>query len=171
MILNSNYFAIYDFILVLISFFILLHAFQKGFLRQLLDLVATILSFAGAWWFYDDLSQAYPLVHVYRLIDDPLNNLLWFVLLIIGIRIFLRLFIYLFHASRPKRKMNALSFMNHVAGLGIGFVQVGCIFFLWTAFCQLPFIENGDTYVQHSVVIHTVNQWKEEVSDHVNNLQ
>lgn len=171
MILQSNYFAIYDFVLVLISFFILLRAFHKGFLRQLFDLMATILSFVGAWWFYDDLSQAYPLVHLSSLIDDPLNKLVWFVLLILGIRIFLRLFLFLVDASRPKRKKSALSLINHMAGLGIGFVEVGCIFFLWTAFCQLPFVENGDTYVQHSVVIHTVNQWKEEVTDHVNNLR
>lgn len=167
MILNPNYFAVYDFVLVIISLIILIHAFQKGFLRQLLGFISTILSFVGAWAFYDAASQAYPLVHLSSLIDDPLNKLLWFLLLLVGIRLVVGLFVFIFRASKPKKKMSPLSFLNHLAGLGLGIMEVSCVFFLWMAFCQMPFVTNGDTYIQHSVVIHTVNQWKDEVNRYV----
>lgn len=149
MILREEYFILYDLIAIVIAVLLLMHAYRKGLMAQIFGVVAWIISFVAAWLMYDGLSASFSIVEL-PLFDDAFNQLLWFFLCFTACRLicaFIRGFVF-----GGKKKKTALSFLNHVGGLLIGFIEVCIIIQCWFSFCQLPFVENGETYIQQSLL-------------------
>lgn len=166
MVLNPEYFKTYDLVLAIVMIVILFRSYQKGLILQLWGIASTIGSLLGAYFLYASMTKTYPLFDVPLIgtADTMVSGFLWFVLLFIGLKWIFFIFQRIFQASIGKAP-KPLSVVNHLAGLGIGLIEVIIILNLWISFCGLPLVKNGDSYIESSQWTQIRNQVKQEVKN------
>ncbi len=159
--LQTSYFIFYDLFIGFICIFILYRAYKKGLFAQIFGVLSFLASFIGACFLYTYLAQHISIVHQ-GLFSDALNQLLCFILSLIGLKLLLTLFYFMFKKRKGKKK-TPLTIMNQIGGLVLGLIEVyvfiQCCFF----FCSLPFVENGNQYKEESYIVKTEEKIIEEV--------
>lgn len=149
-------FWIYNVFIVLISLVFMYLAYHKGFIRQLLDVVSLVASYVISAFLCNHMASLFPLYSISTSIelvndfsDSLINSILWFVILIFLLRIAYWIVCWF---SRKALKFKALSFINKILGLVLGFVKVVMILTIITLFLKLPFVQNGNLFIENSVL-------------------
>ncbi|AMC93867.1 hypothetical protein AOC36_07680 [Erysipelothrix larvae] len=144
-------------LLVLLFLFVLYRGYKKGFLLQVLDLISWGVSAIVAWLFSPVFARIISLVSVEATqiealdtsLNASLNQLAWFGILLILIRIILLVVTPL---ASLISKMPLIKQVNSVAG-GIFSVVVYCVYvLLLIVFLSLPIVSNGQVVVDKTVL-------------------
>lgn len=165
MTLNTSNYEIYDLILLIVCLFVIIRGYRRGFLYQVYGLFVTIGSYFAAAFFYDKMSIAYPLTQIPLIgsLGGMLDRVLWFVILLIGVRWLLFLLRKLFFHAQGKQS-TPVSVLNRLAGLIFGIIEAVVLVVIVFAFCQLPFVENGKEYKEISIFTIVEKQIVERVN-------
>lgn len=156
MTLVMENFWIYNLIIIIVSAIFLYLAYRKGFVRQLLDVVSLVASYVISAFLCSHMASIFPLYSMATSIefvndfsDSLINSILWFVILIFLLRVAYWIVCW---CSRKVLKIKALSFINRILGLLLGFIKVVMVLTVITLFLKLPFVENGNLFVQNSIL-------------------
>lgn len=155
MILNPEYFEIMDIAIVIFCAIILIRSYQKGLIRKIYDIVTIVASYFVAFHFCGTFAQRYSLAN-FNIIGfgTIFDSVAWFVILFIIAKIVFAFIGLIFHG---KRKKGALSFINQLAGLAFGAVEVFVILVLLIELFSSGLFYNGSSYVNQGV-LNQVNQ-------------
>lgn len=161
MILNTQYFELYNIVLMIVAVMILFFAYRKGFIRQLLDVLTYFGSFILSIILSPFMAENFPLLQhaseyeILATLDTIAMRIanvgVWFLMLFIGLRILYRILVIIFH----KRKKTKLSIINHMLGLGLGIFKVFLLAMTLSLILRFPLIRYGDVFVEHSVLSFT----------------
>ncbi|MDO4467664.1 MAG: CvpA family protein [Bacillota bacterium] len=181
MTLDSNLFLVYNAAIVIVSALMIFFAYKRGFVRQLLNIAALVGSVYISIIACEILAPKFSLINTFfakymveitkvfgglstfAKLESSVNICLWFVLLLVGLRIFFWIVILLI----PKyRKKDVLSFVNHFFGMILGFVKVFVVLVLLTVILNLPIFTNGSEFVQSGVLL-PVSKGIEKVVENV----
>lgn len=150
MTLQSEYFQIYNFVLIGYLFFALIEGYRKGFLRLLLDVAVNLGGIAAAFYFADFLYMKYPLYQVESSANkDTINLILWFLILQLTIRgIYSSVAVFV----RGVEMVPGLSFVNRLGGIVLSLVLVLISLYMLTIFLKLEFVTNGTDFIHSSIL-------------------
>ncbi|MBQ0065524.1 MAG: CvpA family protein [Firmicutes bacterium] len=181
MTLESSQFLIYNGVIALIAILMIVLAYRRGFVRQLLDIAALIasvyLGILGAEYLSTQVSLvdslfANPTMDLTKIIvgNDTMaslqanaNLVAWFLALLVGLRLFFWIVLMLIPRYRKK---NVLSFINQFLGMLLGIVKTFIVLVLLTIILNLPIFTNGKDFV-NSGVLAPINLVIEKVSENV----
>lgn len=160
--INVEDFLMYNGIIIVITLLFLYLAYQKGFMRQVLDLLSLIASYFISGIMCSKLAELFPLykpdkdLEMFSTFTNSIvNSILWFILLIIAFRI---IYYILLAITKGATKIKTLSFINKFLGLGLGIVKMVLVLIVLTLFLQLPFVENGKQFIDTGVLRY-VNEY------------
>lgn len=181
MTLNSEYFLIYNGVIALITILMIVLAYRRGFVRQLLNIVALIASIYISVLASEVLASNISLINTFfanqmveitkvfggtstfAKLESNANIALWFLALLIGLRVFFWIVIILIPKYREK---NALSFINSFFGMILGILKAFVVLVLLTVILYLPLFTNGKEFIQ-SGVLYPIDMVIEKVVDNV----
>lgn len=147
MILKEELYIVYTALLLLIGFGVLVKAYRKGFLFQILDVIWTIVSISTAFSLNRSLASQYPIYQDSILVGYFLNPILWFLIIFIILRI---LFGIIERLIRKMTKGRVIGTINRMLGLMVGMIKVALIYALVCTLCATPLVQNGSHYIYHS---------------------
>ena len=153
MYLNSDMFIIVDILIVAIVALCLYIGFKKGFIYQLADLLSFVIAFIVAWFLGPLLAEH---IKFYNLEDSLLeamaqpliNNLIWFVIIVIIVKIIFAFILPLFKAIRI---VPVLGSINAIGGLVTGLING----FIWVSILGVlfmtPLFKNGNEIRENTI--------------------
>lgn len=149
MTLHSEYFQIYNFVLIGYILFGLMDGYRKGFVRLLLDVCVNIGGIAGAFYLAHLLYMKYPLYQAEAANKDTVNLILWFLIIQLTIRC-----VYSSIATfvRGVDKVPGLSLINRLCGVVLGAVLVFISLYMVTLFLKLGIVTNGEAFINNSIL-------------------
>ena len=178
MTIPNAFFIVIDILLIGFSIFMIWRVYKHGFVFELLSFLGFVLAFFAAWFISPILAEHFPLLtpdpttylseQFIVLLAAPLINILvWFVLILILIKIICALILPIF---KLVSKIPVLGFVNRLAGSLFGIINATVWVLILSMFLSLPLIENG-MEVRENTVIKYVGELADQtllfVSEHV----
>lgn len=142
--------------LIIITVLILIRGFHRGILFQLIDLATLLVSVFLAWPIARALAGLVPLFSPSVLTSWQtflLNQVCWFVITVLAVKV---IFSLLYLAAGLLKKIKVFGFLDRLAGLVLAAVTAYIGLGLFGLFLQLPFIENGEKYVESTPLKYPV---------------
>ncbi len=178
MTIPNAFFIVIDILIIGLYLFMIWRAYKHGFVFELLSFLGFVLAFFAAWFISPILAEHFPLLtpdpttylseQFIVLLAAPLINILvWFVLILILIKIICALILPIF---KLVSKIPVLGFVNRLAGSLFGIINATVWVLILSMFLSLPLIENG-MEVRENTVIKYVGELTDQtllfVSEHV----
>ncbi|NLW15652.1 MAG: CvpA family protein [Erysipelothrix sp.] len=157
-----DYIMIINAVLILFFIMVLYKGYKEGMLLQLVNLISTFVAVIIAWLFSDVFASIWQfvsysksgMVSIDKYISMHINQLIWFFILFVVIRIFL---IILKPIASMISKMPLIKQVNSVLGGLFSVVAYIVYLLLITYFLSLPVLTNGKEVIDASF-LKTVNQ-------------
>ena len=167
-----------DIIFVIFLFIMAIIGYIKGFVTRLYDFLGMIVVLCLSYFLTKPLSSIltiYQYDHQDQLasmIGELINQMIIFVILLIGLTIIKKL---LGLAIKPVLKgimetFALTSFVDKVLGLLLSLIEGIVIGYLALAFIVIPFVENGKTMIQDSILAPRILNIVPQVSESMMNM-
>lgn len=171
-------FQMIDIIFVIFLFIMAIIGYIKGFVTRLYDFLGMIVVLCLSYFLTKPLSSIltiYQYDHQDQLasmIGELINQMIIFVILLIGLTIIKKL---LGLAIKPVLKgimetFALTSFVDKVLGLLLSLIEGIVIGYLALAFIVIPFVENGKTMIQDSILAPRILNIVPQVSESMMNM-
>lgn len=142
-----NIYVIINFIIAFYCLIVVLKAYKKGFVYELLRLIFTFFSFFFAWLLAPVCAKYAPLVKssdfsdvLLQLVTPYINIGIWFInilVILFGISLFILPFFKVFS------RLPLFGFINRILGSFLGLINAFIILFVISMILALPFIPKG----------------------------
>ncbi|RRC94253.1 hypothetical protein EII25_00320 [Erysipelotrichaceae bacterium OH741_COT-311] len=145
--------------------------YKKGFFVLLIELFSLFLSLALAWFLspiFSKMIQLFPKETIssnpliQSLVSPVLNQVLWFIVIVIIINVFLFIFKPI---ARKIGEVPGIHFINGILGVVFSFVITTIYILILTAVLKMPFFDNGVETVENTVLKH-VNKYSNIVFEY-----
>ncbi len=160
--LPVEYFPYVTGAIALVSVLIIIRGYARGFLFQMIDLATLVLTFLLSWPIGRALAGLFPLFQLSQITEWQnvlLNQVAWFLISCMVLKI---LFSILYAAAGFLKKIRIFGFLDRLAGLILSLAEVYILIGLVGLFLQLPFVTNGEQYVDSipymDIPVHTVDR-------------
>ncbi|MBP3853260.1 MAG: CvpA family protein, partial [Erysipelotrichaceae bacterium] len=137
-----------DMICIGLCLLILIRAWYRGIFAQLYSVVSMILSIVLTYQLYQPFYQWFYAESGSFLSTRGIQGAL---ILYCILRL---LFFLIGRLIRSGKKKGVLSFVNRMAGLALGLVEVVCLVSIWMSVCDSGLIRNGKEYKEQSIFSH-----------------
>ena len=146
-------------VVVIVFALLLFSGYKQGFLMKLISIVGFVVVGIFSWWISAPISRMLSLYPKSQLpiendlissfIYDNINRLFIFVVLFVILNIVI---LFLKPLIKAISDIPVVSTINKVAGLCLGAIQAVVLMFVATLVLRLPFISQGNTYVEGSLL-------------------
>ena len=124
----------------------LINGFKKGGIRQIFDVITTIISFISALLLNKEMAFQIPLWNGEKILGFfEVDRIIWFFILMAITKLFCKIIIWIFMGKRDDKKV---SFISRLLGVILAFFKIGIIYGFLVLLCLSPFIQNGDVYIE-----------------------
>lgn len=171
---NINYlYLIVDAIIVGLFILCIIKGFKKGFVYQLINILFLFISLAIGYFVSPILSKSIPIFKFSNedtllnailesiKIADLINNVIWFVIIVIGLNLIYLIIKPLFKSFS---KMPVIGTFNKILGAFLGIIYAYLIVSLLVIFLSIPFFKEGKAIKDNTILKYT-----DTVSNLVNN--
>lgn len=155
--IEQNTWLMIDLVVVIVFALLLFSGYKQGFLMKLISIVGFMVVGIFSWWISAPISRMLSLYPKSQLpiendlissfIYDNINRLFIFVVLFVILNIVI---LFLKPLIKAISDIPVVSTINKVAGLCLGAIQAVVLMFVATLVLRLPFISQGNTYVEGS---------------------
>ncbi|MCF0106089.1 MAG: CvpA family protein [Holdemanella sp.] len=160
MVLNKEFYIIYDIVLILWAIFDLYRGYRKGGFRFIIGIVGSLLSLGIAYVFCNKMVIEYPILDKQiPIIEFELDLILWFLILFVSSKVVWSLIMRIIMGKRDDSKV---TFLSRLLGLLLAAVKVFVIYTLITLLCLSPWIKDGNRFVNQGPLYYV----KEFIIDH-----
>lgn len=145
--LPVEYFPYVSGAIALVSLLIVIRGYARGLLFQIIDLATLALTLFIAWPVARAMAGLIPLFKLQQITEWQnflLNQVAWFLISAFVIKI---LFAILYAAAGFLKKIKIFGFLDRLGGLILSLAEVYVLIGLVGLFLQLPFVTNGEQYV------------------------
>lgn len=156
---EQNTWLMIDLVVVIVFALLLFSGYKQGFLMKLISIVGFVVVGIFSWWISAPISRMLSLYPKSQLpiendlissfIYDNINRLFIFVVLFVILNIVI---LFLKPLIKAISDIPVVSTINKVAGLCLGAIQAVVLMFVATLILRLPFISQGNTYVEGSLL-------------------
>ena len=157
--IEQNTWLMIDLVVVIVFALLLFSGYKQGFLMKLISIVGFVVVGIFSWWISAPISRMLSLYPKSQLpiendlissfIYDNINRLFIFVVLFVILNIVI---LFLKPLIKAISDIPVVSAINKVAGLCLGAIQAVVLMFVATLILRLPFISQGNTYVEGSLL-------------------
>lgn len=157
--IEQNTWLMIDLVVVIVFALLLFSGYKQGFLMKLISIVGFVVVGIFSWWISAPISRMLSLYPMSQLpiendlissfIYDNINRLFIFVVLFVILNIVI---LFLKPLIKAISDIPVVSTINKVAGLCLGAIQAVVLMFVATLVLRLPFISQGNTYVEGSLL-------------------
>ena len=157
--IEQNTWLMIDLVVVIVFALLLFSGYKQGFLMKLISIVGFVVVGIFSWWISAPSSRMLSLYPKSQLpiendlissfIYDNINRLFIFVVLFVILNIVI---LFLKPLIKAISDIPVVSTINKVAGLCLGAIQAVVLMFVATLILRLPFISQGNTYVEGSLL-------------------
>lgn len=157
--IEQNTWLMIDLVVVIVFALLLFSGYKQGFLMKLISIVGFVVVGIFSWWISAPISRMLSLYPKSQLpikndlissfIYDNINRLFIFVVLFVILNIVI---LFLKPLIKAISDIPVVSTINKVAGLCLGAIQAVVLMFVATLILRLPFISQGNTYVEGSLL-------------------
>lgn len=157
--IEQNTWLMIDLVVVIVFALLLFSGYKQGFLMKLISIVGFVVVGIFSWWISAPISRMLSLYPKSQLpiendlissfIYDNINRLFIFVVLFVILNIVI---LFLKPLIKAISDIPLVSTINKVAGLCLGAIQAVVLMFVATLILRLPFISQGNTYVEGSLL-------------------
>lgn len=156
MLINSNWYLYINIGIVVFVAFLIFNGLRKGFVLQVVDLLSLLIALVVAFLFAPTMATAFSIINVEKggnvidlLTNQFMNMAIWFVLLVIGIKLVLLLI-------RPLikfvTKLPLVHSVNKVLGAIFGFLVSLIWIVILTTFLSTPVFRNGKDVIENTIL-------------------
>lgn len=157
--IEQNTWLMINLVVVIVFALLLFSGYKQGFLMKLISIVGFVVVGIFSWWISAPISRMLSLYPKSQLpiendlissfIYDNINRLFIFVVLFVILNIVI---LFLKPLIKAISDIPVVSTINKVAGLCLGVIQAVVLMFVATLVLRLPFISQGNTYVEGSLL-------------------
>ena len=157
--IEQNTWLMINLVVVIVFALLLFSGYKQGFLMKLISIVGFVVVGIFSWWISAPISRMLSLYPKSQLpiendlissfIYDNINRLFIFVVLFVILNIVI---LFLKPLIKAISDIPVVSTINKVAGLCLGAIQAVVLMFVATLVLRLPFISQGNTYVEGSLL-------------------
>ena len=157
--IQQNTWLMINLVVVIVFALLLFSGYKQGFLMKLISIVGFVVVGIFSWWISAPISRMLSLYPKSQLpiendlissfIYDNINRLFIFVVLFVILNIVI---LFLKPLIKAISDIPVVSTINKVAGLCLGAIQAVVLMFVATLVLRLPFISQGNTYVEGSLL-------------------
>lgn len=155
---NDSWMLPVNIAVILLVAFHIYHGGKIGFLRKIVSIAGTVISFAGAWFFSSvlgDLIRIVPLDKIIleygqfnQLILNFLNQFLWFLALFILFRF---IFFLIGLAAKGLQELPFIDFLSTLLGGALGFIEGVVWVLIFGMILSSPIFDGGGTLVNETL--------------------
>ncbi len=178
MTIPSSLFIVINILIIVLYIFLIIQAYRKGFLYELLSFLGFVLSFFISWFISPILAEHFPIFEIQSLQNigeelmavmfvPILNNVIWFLIVLIIVRIIIGLLLSIFKSIS---KLPIIGFFNRLLGSVFGLINATIWVLIFSVLLSMPFFANGQEIKENTLIKHINNLSNEAllfISEHI----